>query len=348
MAITVADIAKQANVSPATVSLVLNGKPGVGSATRDRVIKIAMDHDYKGLAKGSGLKKRNAIMLALITKHGHILNETHKAFIADYITGADMQARQQGYTLEICTFTSFDPNAVLELVNSSSVGAVIVLGTELDAGDVEFFLKSTVPSVFMDIIYTHLPFDFVDMNNDSSVYNAISHLYENGHTEIGIINGLFETSNFFQRYHAYRKALNLFNLSYNSDFTFCVDSTYENTYTTMLERLKEKPKLPTAFFCVNDVIALGCMRALKESGYAIPDDISVVGFDNIAMSAMSEPPLTTIDVSKIHIGRNTVKLALQRIDEGDGMPYEKIMIGGELIERNSVRNLNTDESQQGE
>ncbi|HAL86792.1 MAG TPA: hypothetical protein DCM31_07965 [Deferribacteraceae bacterium] len=103
--------------------------------------------------------------------------------------------------------------------------------------------------------------------------------------------------------------------------------------------LSQGTEVPSAIFCVNDIIAMGCIRALKEEGYAVPDDVSVVGFDNLPAASMTEPPLTTVSVSKKKISAKAVGLLMQRIKEGSRMPYEKIMIGGEVIERKSVKYL---------
>jgi len=337
--ITITEIAKIAGVSPATVSLVLNGKAGVGPEARERVLKIARDNKYKGLTS-SGLNKRHKTLLFVnIIKHGHILNENHKAFIADYIDGAQMASGRKGYSLEVTAFDSFNPAEIVEHINNSFASGAVILGTELDEGDVADFLRAQVPLVFIDTLFPHMPYDFVDMNNDSSVYNIVSHLSQMGHTEIGIVTGKYETSNFTHRIRGFEKSLELFGHRFKKEYIFTVDSTYEKAYQEMLVILKKDPKLPSALFCVNDIIALGCMRALKESGYRIPDDISVVGFDDLPAGSMTEPPLTTIKVSKQRISMNAVKLLLQRIKEGSRMPYEKVLIGGEVVERESVKNL---------
>jgi len=178
------------------------------------------------------------------------------------------------------------------------------------------------------------------MNNESSVYNLMSHLANMGHGDVGVVCGKYVSSNFAHRESSFRKSAEMLGMKADKNHSYVVDSTYEGAYKDMLEILNKKPKLPSALFCVNDIIAIGCMRALKETGYEIPNDISVVGFDNLAMSSMAEPPLTTVKVSKKRIAKTAVKVILQRIEEGSDIPYEKIMIGGEVVERESVLNLN--------
>lgn len=337
--ITVAEIAKLAEVSPAAVSLVLNGKPGVGPETRERILKIAREHSYKGLEKSVPRKRHKALLFVNIVKHGQILNENHKAFIADYIDGAQMKAGTKGYSLEVTAFPQFDPSEVVSYINSSDADGAVILGTELDESDIAHFLKVNVPIVFIDLLYPHMPFDFVDMNNDSSVYNAVSHLVRMGHKNIGIVTGNRETSNFMHRKLGFIKSLELTGIKPDEKFFYSVDSRYEGAYRDMKVILKQGAEVPSAIFCVNDIIAMGCIRALKEEGYAVPDDVSVVGFDNLPAASMTEPPLTTVSVSKKKISSKAVGLLMQRIKEGSRMPYEKIMIGGEVIERKSVKYL---------
>jgi LacI family transcriptional regulator len=166
-----------------------------------------------------------------------------------------------------------------------------------------------------------------------------------GHSDIGIVTGTIETINFQQRVEAFEKAMAHFGHKFRKETVFSVESTYEGAYEDMRKLLKKQKEMPSALFCVNDIIALGCMRALKEAGYAIPADISVAGYDNLPMSAMAEPPLTTVDVSKKSISTKAVRILIQRIKDGSDMPYEKTVIGGEVVERLSVKDLSEGQEQ---
>lgn len=188
-------------------------------------------------------------------KHGHILNENHKAFIADYIDGgAQLGAGQNDYSLEVRAFESFDIDEINEHLSNSLISGAVILGTELDEEDVAQFLKIHIPIVFIDILFPHMPYDFVDMNNDSSVYNIVSHLSQmGGHEDVGIVTGLYETSNFTHRRISFEKSLKLFGLNgRGGEHYFTVDSTYEGgAYKGMLDVLADRPKLPpTALFFV--------------------------------------------------------------------------------------------------
>lgn len=338
--ITITEIAKIAGVSPSTVSLVLNGKPGVGPEARERVLKIARENSYKGITSEGINNKHKTLLFVNIIKHGHILNKNHKAFIADYIDGAQQEAGNAGYSLEVTAFDSFSPDGIVEHINNSFARGAVILGTELDEADLEHFLRAHIPVVFIDLLCTHMPYDFVDMNNDSSVYNILLHLANMGHKDIGLVTGKYKTSNFLLREKSFEKTLGLLGLKFSRKRVFTVDSTYEQAYADMSKILSKKPEMPSALFCVNDIVALGALKALRENGYSVPGDISLAGFDNLAMSSMADPPLTTVNVSKKVISKTAVGLLLRRIEKGSSMPYSKTVIGGEVVERESVKNLN--------
>lgn len=338
--ITITEIAKLAEVSPSTVSLVLNGKAGVGPEARERVLRIARENNYKGVTAGGLNKRHKTLLFVSIVKNGKILNINHKAFIADYIDGAQHEAGDRGYSLEVTAFNEFDPQLIVDHINNSFARGVVILGTELAEKDIEYFLKLQIPAVFIDILYPRMPYDFVDMNNDSAVYNIVSHLVNMGHTSIGLVTGSYETSNFLHRKNGFMSAMDYFGLTFKKENLFTVSPTFEGAYKDMMDLLADVPQMPTALFCVNDIIALGCVKALRNSGYRVPEDVSVAGFDNLPMSAMSEPPLTTVNVSKRRISMKAVQLLVQRIKDGGGTPYEKIMVGGEVIERSSVLDMN--------
>jgi DNA-binding LacI/PurR family transcriptional regulator len=121
---------------------------------------------------------------------------------------------------------------------------------------------------------------------------------------------------------------------------FSVDSTIDGAYSDMLQILKKGVRPPQALFATNDVIAYGCIKALKERGYSVPENISIIGFDDLPMSAVMDPPLTTLKVSKTRIAKIAMKHALIRIEKKNKMPAEKVLVGGDFISRKSVKKIN--------
>lgn len=341
MRVKIKDIAERAGVSLATVSLVLNDRPGVSQKTREKVMHIARDLHYQRLyLHDLGRVKRGTIRFLKIAKHGHTVNRDHDVFIADYIDGLDRESRQLGYNLEISTFHTAEISDIIDSIQHAEVEGVVILGTELSFDDIKQLEKLDKPAVIIDTYFDYLGCNFVDMNNFDMVFQIIDHLVENGHTRIGFIRTPSDVNNFRQREIGFGRALSYFGLEQDERFVFVVDSTFEGAYNDMRAILKNAPSLPTALFSSNDIIAYGCIKALKERGYRVPEDVSIVGFDDLPLSAVMDPPLTTMWVSKERIGGSAVRLLHSLLEQEDELPPTKITICGKLIRRGSVKRLN--------
>lgn len=340
MGAKIKDIARIAEVSPASVSLVLNDKPGVGEETRAKILKIAKELDYRP-AKGPepAPQSVDSICLLHIARHGHALNRDHDVFVADYIEGLGQGAKAHGMSLEIMTFKTTPIEKIIAVAKEHPAAGFIVLGTELSAADTAAFSEIDKTLVFIDTYLELLPFDFVDMNNGDSVYTVISYLAARGHRKIGFIGSSMETRNFKLREEGFRASLGALGLPYDEGLCFSVDSTFHGAHEDLRSILARKPQLPTAFFCANDIIACGCLKALTEAGIRVPEDVSLVGFDDLPLSAVVEPPMTTVRVSKSQIGKTAVQLATARIRAENASPPVKVLISGALVERRSVKDL---------
>jgi len=335
MSIRIKDIAEAVGVSPTTVSLVLNNKPGASEELRRKILKTAKDLGSTASRNG----KPGSLCLLHIARHGHTVNRDHDVFIADYIEGLSQGSKLAGYSLEIVTFKLAPMEQVLDTALSKTTNGFIILGTELSREDAELFQVIRKPIVFIDTYHEFLNFDFVDMNNEDSVFLLLTHLYTMGHRRLGLVKGTIETRNFRLREMGFFEGLQKLGLEADNSFIFSVDQTYHGAYSDMKSILAGHPRLPTALICSNDIIASGCLKAFAEAGVRVPEDISVVGFDNLPLSAISDPPLTTIQVSKAQIGRMAIQLLVSRIQSEADMPAVKVLIGGKLVERSSVKRI---------
>ena len=177
------------------------------------------------------------------------------------------------------------------------------------------------------------------MNNEDSVFSIVSHFAHKGHREIGMVKGSIETRNFKLREEGFAESLSRLGLDFDPSLVYAVDSTFHGAHEDMTALLARGVRLPGAIFCANDIIACGCMRAFRQAGLRVPEDISVVGFDDLPISAISDPPLTTIRVSKARIGQMAMQLLSARLRSEPQAPPAKVLIGGQLIERHSVLDL---------
>jgi DNA-binding LacI/PurR family transcriptional regulator len=346
MGVRIKDIAQSAGVSPATVSLALNNKPGVGDDVRERVTRLAADLGYKGPKTHSAVGT-TPVCLLHISRHGHTVNQDHDVFIADYIEGLGQGARQHGLSLEIVTFRATPIERIVSAARGHPAEGFVVLGTELDAADVQAFTAVSKPIAFLDTYHEFIPFDFVDMNNEDAAFMIVAYLAAAGHRRIGMVKGAIETRNIRLREEGFRASMARRGLPVEQRHCFTVDQTFHGAYADMAALLAAGIDLPTALFCANDIIACGCLRAFREAGVRVPDDLSLIGFDDLPLAAVADPPLTTIQVSKVHIGRMAVQLLAMRIRSRSPMPPVKVLIGGDLIERRSVRRLDAPTGKEG-
>lgn len=340
MNIKIKDIAAVAKVSPATVSLALNDKPGISKTTRKKILEIAQTlRDERNKKQVLAQVTRGAIRFLKIVKHGQIVNHDHEVFIARYIDGLEQEARQNGYNLEINTFHTLDIQETIAHIKDAAIDGLIVLGTELSEQDLEPFEHIDLPIGFIDTQFHYKRFDFIDMDNTQAVFQIVKHFIEQHHRKIGMIRSTGEARNFELRYLGFQEALKYCSIPYESKYIYSVRSTFDGAYQDMLQLLKKGVQLPTALFSSNDLIAYGCIKAFKEIGVAVPEDLSIIGFDDLPMSAMMEPLLTTMKVSQRQIGQMAIRLLVGRIQGTYYAPTVKVNIGGELIYRRSVKKL---------
>ena len=340
----IVDIAKEAGVSPSAVSMALNNKPGIGAEVRQKIISIAVDLGYKNISPARHTVNGNiTIRLLKIAKHGRIVNERHNPFITEYLEGIETETKKRKYKLEVSFYNKVPTEEIIASQKEAAADGLIVLGTELNAHELGFFTGLKQPVVFIDTYFPLSVFDCVDMDNVDGVFKAVQYLYQSGHRNIGLVKSSLDTRNFRMREYGFREAMEYFSLPVQEKFFPAVDPTFDGATNDMEKYLHKilpgKSGIPGAFLCMNDIIAYGCMRAFRNHGLKIPRDISVIGFDDLPSSSMSEPPLTTIRVSTQRIGSRAVEKLSERIILHSDEPPENTLISGHLVIRNSVRPL---------
>ncbi len=344
MSSTVKDIARTAEVSAATVSLVLNGKGGISDETRARVLATAAQLNYSPRASKAtkGLKpaRSGTLRFLKMAKHGHTVNRDHNTFISDYIDGMSLQASEYGYQLEVVSHEDQSVEDVVASLAGAALSGLIVLGTELTEQDILLFQGTGIPLVVIDTFHDLLECNFVNMNNGDAVYKMLSHLAERGFRHIGFIASNVQTANFRLRRDAFADGMKRLGMGFSPRDVVTVDSTYEGAYQDMLAKLKGGFVVPECYVCTNDIITYGCIKAFREFDIRIPDDLSLIGFDNLPMSATMDPPLTTIDVSKRKIGNLAITVLDEQIRAPEGQPAVKILVGANLVVRESVASRN--------
>lgn len=333
--LTIRDIAGAAGVSPATVSLVLNGKGEIPGPTRARVLEAAAKLKYVPRTARVRAEPAETIRFLKIAKHGHTVNRDHSVFISDYIDGMSNEATRRGYTLEVISHEGQPASAIAETLAAAPVSGVIALGTELSEADIRVIQGVGLPTVFIDTFYDVIDANFVDMNNEDAVHKVLARFQAQGFNRIGFVASHVDTTNFRLRQEAFFRNMARLGLQVNPDDVLSVESTHDGAYADMVQLLSAGIDLAECYFCTNDIIAYGVIKALKEFNVSIPDDVAIIGFDNLPQSATMEPSLTTIDVSKRKIGGFAVTVLDELINTSDAQPPVKILVGAELVTRSS-------------
>lgn len=333
MKVNINEISRISGFSPATVSNTLNNKKGVNRETAEKILRIAQEYGYQPKAKISSIK------FVIYRNSGLVVSDT--PFFSSLIAGVESESRNSGYETAIFNLDkgSADYAKNLNQLMSDSRSAILLLATELSEDEVKVFEKIKSPVVILDSWFESTVFNSVLINNTDSVYHAVQYLINKGHRKIGYLGGSVRIQNFVYRQLGYKRAMTDNGLQPDTKFFFSLTPTMDGAYNDMDKLLRQNGEMPTAFMADNDIIALGAMKAMQCHGYRIPDDVSLIGFDDMPFCNISTPPLTSIHVFKQDMGKIAVRRLIELIDS-DTQVKTKIQICNQFIERNSVCQYN--------
>lgn len=333
--VTLKQISEVTGYSQATVSNALNRKKEMNEETASQILQAAKKLGYK---ISVAPKKINRILLVMYRKSGQILIES--PLILSLIENVVEEARKNNIETLIYNLKEGEPDFDGKLANllEEKKNGIILLATELEWKDIEIFQKLMVPFVVVDAWFREGDFTTVVMDNRSAFGKAVDYLVERGHREIGYIGSAISIRNFREREQEFKNVMHEHGLEVKEKYCISLQPTMTGAQEAMRDYLETNPELPTAYVAVNDIIALGAMKALKSFGYKIPDDVSIIGFDNMPFGEISSPALTTFDVRKEEIGQVATKLLLEQNMAGENL-HRKVEVLTELIERDSVKDL---------
>ncbi len=329
MKISVRELSRITGFSPATVSNALNHKKGVNKETADIIFKAARDSGY--LSENAVTK----IKLVIFRKNGSIVDDT--PFFPALIHGFEQECRHYGFEMVLCHVDQREENyehTVRNLLFEAG-SATVVLATEMQGDDLDLFRNPPCPLVILDYWDEAMELNAVLINNADAARMATEYLIRNNHKDIGYLRGSYRIKGFRSRYTGYQIALKKHGLPCKEENSFTVSTTMNGAYQDMLKLLEEKKKLPTAFFADNDMIALGAMKALKEKGYRIPEDVSIIGFDDLPFSEIASPRLSTMRVPNTEMGKIAVRRVVELINGRDSI-VTKTQVCPTLVVRDSV------------
>lgn len=330
--VTLEDIANSLNVSKNTVSKALRGVPGVSDELRKKICNLAVEIGYKKNQQNGNTSINSITVLCRDTFLAEV------TFWSQVLYGISSYASDNNIKLSIVNIdeNKEDKPETFSSIMSHVSDGFIIAGTLSDSL-LRKIKCSNIPFVIVDHFSEEIECDYVNTSNKIGIYKNIKHLYENGHTKIGFISNSISAYSFMERFEAYKTYMTQFNLPINENYIWMEAEYIKTDYLkNKIMSTMKNVDFPTAWVCVNDNTALTFIKALSEENIRVPEDVSVVGFDNISEFLYAE--LTTIDVPKQSIGQKAVEQLTYRIEHPNS-PFEDIMLSVNLIKRNSVKNL---------
>lgn len=334
MKVTIVEVAKKANVSVATVSRVINGNYPVKEETRENVLRVIKELDYTPNAQARDLIKQTS------TNIGVVVPSISNMFFPQVINGIEEYLNDSKYSIFLCT-TSGDKSKEKDRINeliSRNVAGIIIVDPTVQNSKSKFFndVAKSVPIVFVNGYTNSSNISSVSNDEESGAYMAMNYLLESGHKNILFIRGENSYSYDIKErvYIELMKDLN----NFNEDYVLNIGKgnsieTVNKTSECCIEILDNNRNI-TAVFACNDLMGIGVVNACKRLGINIPKDLSVIGYDNIELSEMIEPKLTTVDQNMYLLGKNAAVLLTEKIQDGNKYS-KKILLNNFLIKRDT-------------
>ncbi|GAD88911.1 ribose operon repressor [Vibrio halioticoli NBRC 102217] len=328
------DIAKLAGVSTSTVSHVINKRRYVSEEISERVNKAAKELNYfpSALARSLKMNRTNTI--------GMLVTNSTNPFFGEVVKGVERHCYEKGYNLILCN-TEGNHTRMRDSIDTlmqKRVDGLILMCSFLDGEKFESFDRSpNIPVVVMDWGEINFESDKIQDNSLHGGYLAGQHLIAHGHHKIGCITGPTSRYQAQMRFTGFKKALSEAGISLNPDWV--EEGNFEcNGGYDALQKIIQKPEQPSALFVCNDMMAMGAINAAHEHGISVPNDLSIIGYDDVHLAKFITPSLTTIHQPKFRLGKAAVEAVLQKINKSDE-PYKVVQLEPKLVVRNTVKTI---------
>ncbi|MFW6007614.1 MAG: LacI family DNA-binding transcriptional regulator [Halanaerobiales bacterium] len=336
---TILDVAKLSGYSKSTVSRVINGKGPVSKQAENEIKKAMQKLDYTPNYFARGMRTNRTNNIAVL------IPDYTNPFYPELIKSIEKVARKNDYVVTVC---DTDEKADKELqyireIVKRNIDGIIFCTYNRVRKNINYLIQISkkIPVIFMDrVIDDKKEISYVITDGYKGTCNAATYLIEKGRKKIGYIKGSSENRVTKERYEGYKEALNIHNIKFDSELIYTGNFTMESGFKGARELLNSDKKLD-AIMAATDVMAIGAIKYLKYSGLQVPDDINVVGFDNISLSSLIEPGLTTIAQPIQKLGKKSTEILIKQM-QGEKSENNQIILEGDLIKRGSTeKNKNT-------
>lgn len=324
-------VAEKAGVSIATVSRVINDSPNVNPQTRIRIEKVIKELKYRPNRVAKRLRNRNASSNLL----GVLIPDIQNPFYVEVLRGIEDVAYKNKYALIMCNFAQDETKEMLylDILQSESVDGLIAAPTHEHDEKVTNLVKQGLPIVCVDRGLTDVDVDVVLVDNRKGAFNAVDYLAKAGYKRIAYISGIPKIPSSREREKGYLDALKANDLKFNKDYIKYGDSRHDSG-VQLCSELLTLPEPPDAIFTGNNLITLGALETIHTRGLKIPDDIAIIGFDDMYWSISLNPPLTAVRQPAYEIGKCAAEQLIQRINNPE-RATSSMILKTELKVRNS-------------
>jgi DNA-binding LacI/PurR family transcriptional regulator len=334
--VTIGDVAGRAGVSKATVSAVINDKGTVRDATRDRVVAAiqALNYRARGMADVAQVGNRRSL--------GLLIKEIDNPYYAEIVAGIRAYGLERGYAVVVASSEGDhrSEREHTEMLRRQGVAGLLVtpvMSSDTDLSHLFELHRRNFPFVLLERIQG-LQASLVDVENAEGSRAAVEFLIKQGHQRIVHFAGPDYSMHTKERIDGVRHAFSRSALVFPDDAVVAVGAHAVDGYRLGLAYFRDRtgPDRPTAVTCYNDLLAFGLIRALRELALRVPEDVSVVGFDNLSLIPYSGIPLTTVNVPKVEMGQKATEMLIRLIESDEALPPERHMLRGELIVRGTT------------
>jgi LacI family transcriptional regulator, galactose operon repressor len=338
--INIRELARLSGVSVGTVSRALNGYPDVREQTRERVLALAEELEYTPDAAARRLVTRRSSLVGVFLETGEGHPDLQHPFFHEVLVGVKRHLGTAGYDLLLFASesegTGVHPRSYLQRCLHHGVAGVVLMGVDADSPEAGRLARSALPVVSIDLELQGRATTWIASDSEAGAAQAVSHLLELGHERIGHIAGPLETTPGRARLRGFQRAIAANGVGYDDSLVAYGDYYFDSGQVAM-KGLLALPKPPTAVFAASDMMAMGAIRAINAAGLSVPGDISIVGFDDIAAAAMSNPSLTTVKQDKQAVGAAAVEALLGHLaSDGGADPASYVSLPVELVPRAST------------
>ncbi|MUK89424.1 LacI family DNA-binding transcriptional regulator [Ornithinibacillus sp. L9] len=336
---TIKDVAKRAGVSNSVVSRAFNNYPDISEKTRQKIFDVAKELNYTPNIVAKNLSSKKQKTIGLIAS-GIFTENTKDTISFEVLKGVYTGAQEKEYELSIFLIDSLkqEQKSYTQFCRDRKIGGIILQGIRTDDRYFKELMNTDIPCVMVDVVsdIENRLIGSVTSDNYGASKKVAKHLLEHNHRKIAVVAGTRETYVNSERFKGTKKAFEEFGLELSDEDVMYGEFAEEKAY--YLTKTYLEYKQPTAFICYSDLMAYGVMRAVKEKGLRIPEDVSITGFDDLLISNFTQPRLTTVRQDFFEMGKQSALLLQQMMESKEGKKL--VYVENEFMERDSVRYCN--------